>query len=54
MLDQTMSVIWFRLRLLWRPERPRPVPDLPESEHLRRDVNLPERGSDRRWWDLLP
>lgn len=54
MLDQTMSLIWFRLRLLWRRERRRPPPDLPETEHLRRDVNLPTTEPGRRWWELLP
>ena len=54
MLDQTMSLIWFRLRLLWHPQRRRPLPTLPESEHLRRDVNLPATESGRRWWELLP
>ena len=53
MLDQSMSVVWFRLRLLWRPKRQKPVPNLPETEHLRRDVNLPAKETGRRWWDLL-
>ncbi len=54
MLDLTMSTIWLRLRFLWRPMQRIRSPKLPESEHLRRDINLPPPAHGRHWWDLMP
>ena len=51
MLDISMSMIWFRLRLYWRGKRGRPA--LPDSPHLRRDLNLPPSDPTLHWPDLL-
>ena len=53
MLDISMSVLWFRLRLCWRLAVWRPSA-LPISRHLRRDLNLPPTEPPRHWRDLLP
>ncbi len=52
MLELPMSIIWFRLLPYWRSARPRP--SLPDSPHLRRDLNLPPSEPSPHWRDLLP
>ena len=51
MLELPMSIIWFRLTLYWRSARPRPT--LPDSSHLRRDLNLPPPDRVPHWRDLI-
>ena len=57
MLSISMSDFckWVKRTIVWggRPNTRPPSPPLPDTDHLRRDLNLIEDRKDADWRDLL-